>query len=118
VTFVTAPDCRADTLSVVRYPAGVEDAAFRKEMASRRVVVAGSLGPLAGKAFRMGHARTSAESGDGPHRRRGELRALGARVGAAVTAAAGTCPEERPAKPARRNSARQEIDQDDVGVSR
>jgi len=90
--FVTAPDCRADTLSVVRYPAGVDDAAFRKEMASRRVVVAGSLGPLAGKAFRMGHmgnigpgevatALTAAEE---------SLRALGARVesGAAVAAAA------------------------------
>ena len=90
--FVTAPDCRADTLSVVRYPAGVDDAAFRKEMASRRVVVAGSLGPLAGKAFRMGHmgnigpgevatALTAVEE---------SLRALGARVesGAAVAAAA------------------------------
>jgi len=89
--FVTAPDCRADTLSVVRYPAGVDDAAFRKEMASRRVVVAGSLGPLAGKAFRMGHmgnigpgevatALTAVEE---------SLRALGARVeaGAAVAAA-------------------------------
>jgi alanine-glyoxylate transaminase / serine-glyoxylate transaminase / serine-pyruvate transaminase len=53
--FVTAPDCRADTLSVVRYPKGVEDVPFRKEMASRGVVVAGCLGPLAGKAFRMGH---------------------------------------------------------------
>ena len=89
--FVTAPECRADTLSVVRYPAGVDDAAFRKEMASRRVVVAGSLGPLAGKAFRMGHmgnigpgevatALTAVEE---------SLRALGARVeaGAAVAAA-------------------------------
>jgi alanine-glyoxylate transaminase/serine-glyoxylate transaminase/serine-pyruvate transaminase len=52
---VTAPDCRADTLSVPLYPKGVEDFAFRKEMASRGVVVAGCLGPLAGKAFRMGH---------------------------------------------------------------
>ena len=90
--FVTAPDCRADTLSVVRYPAGVDDAAFRKEMSSRRVVVAGSLGPLAGKAFRMGHmgnigpgevatALTAVEE---------SLRALGAKVetGAAVAAAA------------------------------
>ena len=55
LTPVTAPDCRADTLSVVFYPKGVEDAPFRKEMASRGVVVAGCLGPLAGKAFRMGH---------------------------------------------------------------
>ena len=52
---VTAPDCRADTLSVVFYPKGVEDLPFRKEMARRGIVVAGCLGPLAGKAFRMGH---------------------------------------------------------------
>ena len=52
---VTAPDCRADTLSVVRLPAGVDDAAFRKGVAARGVVIAGCLGPLAGKAFRVGH---------------------------------------------------------------
>lgn len=45
----------ADTLSVIRYPEGVEDVAFRKQMASRGVVVAGCLGPIAGKAFRLGH---------------------------------------------------------------
>jgi alanine-glyoxylate transaminase/serine-glyoxylate transaminase/serine-pyruvate transaminase len=55
LSLVTAPDCRADTLSVVWYPRGVEDPVFRKEMASRGVVVSGCLGPLAGKAFRMGH---------------------------------------------------------------
>jgi alanine-glyoxylate transaminase/serine-glyoxylate transaminase/serine-pyruvate transaminase len=52
---VTAEDCRADTLSVVFHPDGVEDLPFRKEMAARGVVVAGCLGPLAGKAFRIGH---------------------------------------------------------------
>lgn len=52
---VTAEDCRADTLSVVFHPEGVEDVTFRKEVARRGVVVAGCLGPLAGKAFRMGH---------------------------------------------------------------
>ncbi len=45
----------ADTLSVVRYPDGVEDVPFRKQMASRGVVIAGCLGPIAGKAFRLGH---------------------------------------------------------------
>lgn len=45
----------AETLSVVRYPDGVEDLPFRKQMASRGVVVAGCLGPIAGKAFRLGH---------------------------------------------------------------
>ncbi len=55
LNLVTAEDCRADTLSVVFHPAGVDDASFRREMARRGVVVAGCLGPLAGKAFRMGH---------------------------------------------------------------
>ena len=51
----TASDCRADTLSVVLLPSGVDDATFRKGTAARGVVVAGCLGPLAGKAFRLGH---------------------------------------------------------------
>ena len=55
LTLFTASDCRADTLSVVLLPAGVADAPFRKEVASRGVVVAGGLGPVAGKAFRLGH---------------------------------------------------------------
>ena len=46
---------RGDTLSVVLLPEGVADMAFRKEMGSRGVVVAGGLGPIAGKAFRLGH---------------------------------------------------------------
>lgn len=55
LTLFTASDCRADTLSVVLLPEGVADAPFRKEVASRGVVVAGGLGPIAGKAFRLGH---------------------------------------------------------------
>jgi len=51
----TASDCLADTLSVLRYPEGIDDAAFRSEMAARGVIVAGALGPIAGKAFRVGH---------------------------------------------------------------
>lgn len=46
---------RGDTLSVIRLPEGVEDMAFRKGMAERGIVVAGGLGPIAGKAFRLGH---------------------------------------------------------------
>jgi len=45
----------ASTLSVLRYPQGVEDQAFRTAMAENGVVVAGALGPIAGKAFRIGH---------------------------------------------------------------
>jgi len=51
----TDPACRADTLSVVRLPAGVDDAVFRGAMAARGVIVAGGLGPIAGSAFRIGH---------------------------------------------------------------
>ncbi len=45
----------ADTLSVVEYPEGVEDLAFRKTLSENGVVVAGGLGETAGKVFRMGH---------------------------------------------------------------
>ena len=45
----------ADTLSVVNYPEGVEDQAFRKTLSENGVVVAGGLGETAGKVFRMGH---------------------------------------------------------------
>jgi aspartate aminotransferase-like enzyme len=51
----TASGSLADTLSVIMLPEGVEDPAFRKGMASRGIVVAGGLGPIAGKAFRLGH---------------------------------------------------------------
>ena len=51
----TDVSCRADTLSVVLHREGVDDAAFRAAMAGRGVVVAGALGPIAGKAFRVGH---------------------------------------------------------------
>jgi alanine-glyoxylate transaminase / serine-glyoxylate transaminase / serine-pyruvate transaminase len=55
LTLFTAPGCRADTLSVVLLPSEVADIAFRKEVAARGVVLAGGLGPIAGKAFRLGH---------------------------------------------------------------
>jgi aspartate aminotransferase-like enzyme len=51
----TAADSLAATLSVVHYPEGVDDAVFRRAMASRGAVVAGGLGPLAGTGFRVGH---------------------------------------------------------------
>jgi aspartate aminotransferase-like enzyme len=51
----THPACRADTLSVVLLPKGLADADFRREAAARGVVLAGALGPIAGKAFRLGH---------------------------------------------------------------
>jgi len=47
--------CRANTLSVLIYPEGVNDAKFRSEMLENGVVCAGSLASYAGKSFRMGH---------------------------------------------------------------
>lgn len=51
----TAPEALAPTLSVLRAPEGVDEAALRAGMAERGVVVAGCLGPWAGKGIRVGH---------------------------------------------------------------
>ncbi len=53
---VADEECAANTLTAVFYPPGVDDAAFRKEMAQGHgVVIAEGLGGLKGKAFRVGH---------------------------------------------------------------
>ena len=49
------PEHRAVTLSNVVYPNGIEDAAFRKWLSEEGIIVAGGLGPTAGKLFRLGH---------------------------------------------------------------
>jgi len=54
-SFFTDPRFESSTLSVVRYPDGVEDKAFRAGLNANGVVVAGGLGPTAGRVFRMGH---------------------------------------------------------------
>ncbi|MGZ5469834.1 MAG: pyridoxal-phosphate-dependent aminotransferase family protein, partial [Candidatus Aminicenantales bacterium] len=54
-SFFTDPSFEASTLSVARYPDGVEDKAFRAGLAANGVIVAGGLGPTAGRVFRMGH---------------------------------------------------------------
>ena len=54
-SFVPENPYLADTLSVVRYPDGIEDGIFRKTYAENGVIVAGGLGEFAGKVFRMGH---------------------------------------------------------------
>lgn len=54
-SFVPEDNFLADTLSVVRYPDGVDDRAFRQVYSENGVIVAGGLGGLAGKVFRMGH---------------------------------------------------------------
>jgi aspartate aminotransferase-like enzyme len=54
-SFVPEDPYLADTLSVVRYPDGIEDGIFRRTYAENGVIVAGGLGNLAGKVFRIGH---------------------------------------------------------------
>jgi alanine-glyoxylate transaminase/serine-glyoxylate transaminase/serine-pyruvate transaminase len=53
--FFTDPNYLAATLSVVRYPDGVDDKAFRAGLYENGVVVAGGLAQTLGRVFRMGH---------------------------------------------------------------
>jgi len=52
----------ASTLSVLALPSGVDDATLREGMAQRGVIVAGCLGPWAGKGIRIGHMGTAGEA--------------------------------------------------------
>ncbi len=54
-TILAEKEHRAVTLSNVIYMDGIEDKEFRKVLAEEGVVVAGGLGPYAGKMFRLGH---------------------------------------------------------------
>jgi aspartate aminotransferase-like enzyme len=40
---------------VIKYPEGLDDVAFRAKMEQYDIVVAGGVGPLKGKIFRVGH---------------------------------------------------------------
>lgn len=88
----TDASCRADTLSVVLLPEGTADADFRREVAARGAVLAGGLGSIAGKAFRLGHMGNigPAEVATTLLAIEGALAALGVLVspGAALAAAA------------------------------
>jgi aspartate aminotransferase-like enzyme len=53
--FFTDTRFMASTLSVVLYPGGVDDKAFRTTLYENGVVVAGGLAHTMGKVFRMGH---------------------------------------------------------------
>lgn len=55
LTAVPAPGLEAPTLSVLRYPDGVEDAAFRSAAEAEGALVAGGVGQLKGQVFRVGH---------------------------------------------------------------
>lgn len=51
----TEPNALAPTLSVVEYPAGIDDTAFRSQLAQQGVIAAGCLGDFKGKGVRFGH---------------------------------------------------------------
>ncbi|HJV45656.1 MAG TPA: alanine--glyoxylate aminotransferase family protein [Bacillota bacterium] len=51
----------APTLSCILYPEGVDDAQFRKSLATKGLVIAGALASLAGIAFRIGHMGNATE---------------------------------------------------------
>ncbi|MEA3313086.1 MAG: alanine--glyoxylate aminotransferase family protein [Caldisericota bacterium] len=52
---MAAADIAAPTLSVFIYPPGIDDAGFRSLLKEKGVTVAGAIGELKGKCFRMGH---------------------------------------------------------------
>jgi aspartate aminotransferase-like enzyme len=52
---ITAPEAVAPTLSVITYPEGIDDAAFRAGLEDNGVFCAGGVGSLRGKVFRIGH---------------------------------------------------------------
>ncbi len=54
-SFVPEDQYLAPTLSVALYPEGTEDKPFRQNLFSNGIVVAGGLGDMAGRVFRMGH---------------------------------------------------------------
>jgi len=54
-TYLTRDAFLAETLSVVYFPSGVGGKSLRSELLKRGIVVAGGLGDLADKVFRMGH---------------------------------------------------------------
>jgi aspartate aminotransferase-like enzyme len=51
----TETEFLAPTLSVVRYPEGIDDASFRANYLTAGYAVAGGLGETSGRVFRMGH---------------------------------------------------------------
>lgn len=53
---------RANTMSAVLYPSGIEDLAFREKLYQNGVLVSAGKGVLAGKLFRLGHMGSITEN--------------------------------------------------------
>lgn len=86
----TEPEFRASTLSVVTYPAGVDDADFRAKYLAAGYAVAGGLGETAGRVFRMGHMGnlTAAQAVESVRTMAGVLAAMGRKTDAEAAAGA------------------------------
>ncbi|MCL2852308.1 MAG: alanine--glyoxylate aminotransferase family protein [Defluviitaleaceae bacterium] len=93
LTVLADKGCRAVTLSNALYPDGVVDLEFRKAIIEEGIIVAGGLGPYAGKMFRMGHMgnidandiSAALSSVERALHRAGKLEKLGAAVGTYLT---------------------------------
>ncbi|MHB8054295.1 MAG: pyridoxal-phosphate-dependent aminotransferase family protein [Candidatus Aminicenantales bacterium] len=81
----TEPEFQASTLSVIRYPDGVDDAVFRAKYLEAGFAVAGGLGETAGRVFRMGHMGnlTSAQAAEAIGAMGAVLNSMGRNVDAA-----------------------------------
>ena len=55
-------EIRANTVSTVLYPSGIEDLAFREKLYQNGVLVSAGKGVLAGKLFRLGHMGSITEN--------------------------------------------------------
>ncbi|MDR1604782.1 MAG: alanine--glyoxylate aminotransferase family protein [Gracilibacteraceae bacterium] len=60
-SLLTAEGNAAPTLSCFLYPARLEDISFRAALKEKKLIVAGLLGALSGKGFRMGHMGNTRE---------------------------------------------------------
>jgi len=86
----TEPEFLASTLSVISYPDGVDDAAFRAKTFEAGYAVAGGLGETAGRVFRMGHMGnlTADQAVNAIRAMAGVLKALGRKTDAEAAARA------------------------------
>ncbi|GAI66040.1 unnamed protein product, partial [marine sediment metagenome] len=55
-------EIRANTVSTILYPAGIEDLSFREKLYANGVLVSAGKGVLAGKIFRLGHMGNISEN--------------------------------------------------------
>lgn len=55
-------EIRANTVSTILYPAGIEDLSFREKLYQNGVLVSAGKGVLAGKLFRLGHMGSITEN--------------------------------------------------------